>query len=217
MIGEIDPRAYDCEGRQTLLPDKKSLHFRPTHVMGSYLGGELTVSCDGLADVQRFLRSCRYVSDPEQFGVRDYWSHPRDFERSRQGDCDCFALWTWRQLLEMGYPARFVLGRVGYGRWFHAWVTFSEGGTHYLVEATAARRKRLSRMTTLMYEPVISVGYEDGRLIYRQHRERDYRPTPVETVAIVAEWVPLFLLRRVRSLLMLPWHLLQRRLRGRDA
>jgi hypothetical protein len=38
---------------------------------------------------------------------------PEDFEKSRKGDCDDFAMYAWRQLLKMGYNARFVGGRIG--------------------------------------------------------------------------------------------------------
>ncbi len=219
MIGEIDPRGYDCEGRVTLLPKKKSMHFHPTAAMGTYLRGELAVRCESLEEIQAFLKTCRYVSDPEQFGVRDYWTHPKDFEVSRKGDCDCFALWTWRQLIDMGYDARFVLGRVGYGRWFHAWVTYCESGTHYLIEATGPRRKRLSRLGTMMYEPVASVGCSDGKLVYHQHKERDYELTVRESLVVAAEWIPLFLfrwcwyaLRWCWYGLSLPWRFLRKRL-----
>ena len=178
MIGEIDSRGYDYDGRITLLPKKKSLRFRPTAAMGSYLGGELETSCGSLEELRSFLRTCSYVSDPEQFGVSDYWAHPRDFEATRKGDCDCFALWTWRQLVELGYDARFVVGWAGYGRRSHAWVTYQADGRRYLVEPTAARWAKLPRLVTMMYEPAASVSW-----------------TGKESVAIAAEWVPLFIFR----------------------
>jgi hypothetical protein len=52
-----------------------------------------------MADVRNFLVGCTYVSDTELFGKRDYWQPPEDFEKRRKGDCEDFALWTWRQLL----------------------------------------------------------------------------------------------------------------------
>lgn len=210
MIGPIDPRAYDCEGRITLLPEKRSLHFKPTAAMGTYMSGDLMTRCKSIAEIREFLRRCRYVSDPEQFGVRDSWTHPCDFEVTRQGDCDCFALWAWRQLVEMGYEARFVIGNVGYGRWFHAWVTFRENGDDYLLEATAARRKRLSRLATMFYEPIASVSWSGSRCVYHQHEPRDYRPTARESLLIAAEWVPLFLFRNVTYWLMAPWRFLRK-------
>src|SRR5690242_6901772 len=105
MIGEIDPCGYDCEGRIAPLSVRLQDEFR------SYLTGDLTVKCNSLSDIQSFLRKCRYVSDVEQFGDWDYWMHPRHFERVRRGDCEDFALWTWRQLLAIGIDTRFVMGR----------------------------------------------------------------------------------------------------------
>jgi hypothetical protein len=64
-----------------------------------------------LPDLRRFLAGCKYVSDEEQFGERDYWQPPELFEECRKGDCEDFALWAWRQLLHLNYPARFVLGK----------------------------------------------------------------------------------------------------------
>lgn len=205
MIGEIDPRGYDCEGRVTLLPGKKSMQFRPTAAMGTFLSSELQSVCSTFDEVRQFLRTCRYVSDFRQFGVADYWMNPEDFERVRKGDCEDFALWTWRQLLSMGLQARFVIGRAGYGRSFHAWVTYAEDGVHYLVEPLARRRKKLSRLMTLMYEPIASVSADERRLVYHQHQPRDYKPTLSETLAIAGEWIPLVLYRSVLSLIRLPW------------
>ena len=176
MIAPIDERYYDCEGRVTLLPKKGSLNFHPTFAMGTYVTCECAVTYESLEDVRGFLRSCRYASDYRQFGVPDYWMRPDQFEESRTGDCEDFSLWTWRQLLAMGYDARFVLGRVGYGRQLHAWVSFVQDGTHYLVEPVAARYRKLSRLSVMLHEPELSVAYESGRLVYRQHEPRDYRP-----------------------------------------
>lgn len=215
MIAPIDERAYDCGGRVTLLPKKGSLNFHPTFAMGTYVTCDCDVTCESLEEVRAFLRGCRYVSDPEQFGVPDHWMRPDQFEKSRRGDCEDFALWAWWQLLRMGYDARFVLGRVGYGRRFHAWVSFVEDGSHQLLEAVSARYRKLTRLSVLMHEPEISVAYENGKLAYRQHEPRDYRLSFGESVSLAAEWVPVFLSRSILALLSLPW-LLVRRLRPKD-
>jgi len=89
--------------------------------------------CRDIDEVRAFLSTCRYVSDREQFGVEDHWAAPEQFEQTRRGDCDDFALWTWRQLLGPGYNARFVVGRAGKYRGGHAWVTFELGDKTFLV------------------------------------------------------------------------------------
>lgn len=206
MIGEIDPRAYDCEGRVQPASWKRP---RPSDRFFSYLaGGDLTVKCGSLDEVQAFLRKCRYVSDPEQFGVSEYWLHPRFFERLRRGDCEDFALWTWRQLLAMGLDARLVLGRCGRGkRVDHAWVTFSNSQAHYLLEPTSRRSRKLSRLKILRYEPSQSVSLRDGELVWHAHEPRD-RDDLWTTSELFATFFcfPLFLFF---YLLLLPWRLVK--------
>lgn len=120
--------------------------------MGRYVSQPLTVKCKSIADIQKFLCACKYVPDEEQFGKRDYWQAPEEFEKTRRGDCDCdcFALWTWRQFLNLGYEARFVAGKSGrYGQG-NAWVQFSKEGKCFLVEPTIARIGcTLPRLNTL--------------------------------------------------------------------
>lgn len=210
MIAEIDPRGYDIEGRITLLPTKRSMFLRPTAAMGSFLTSELEVHCESLSEVRSFLRGCRYVSDLAQFGVPDYWMNPRDFERVRKGDCEDFALWAWRQLLALGFDARFVVGRAGYRGLGHAWVTFEDSGHHRLLEPTAAHFKKLSKLATLLYQPLASVSSENRRPVYHQHESREYKPTTRETLAIAAEWIPLFLYRSASAMLRSPYYLLRR-------
>src|SRR5262245_42015103 len=103
--------------------------------MAAYLTQPLKIKCNSLESIRSFLRSCRYVSDKKQFD-RDYWMPPEQFEHRRQGDCDCAAIWTWRQLIDMGIEARFVVGTVGGNG--HAWVTYQDGNRWYLLEPWAA-------------------------------------------------------------------------------
>jgi len=204
MIGEIDPLTYDCEGRR--LPPSRTTRKtpRPSDRFISYLaGGDLAVQCGSLDEVQAFLRRCRYVSDREQFGVPEYWLHPRFFERLRKGDCEDFALWTWRQLLAMGLDARLVLGR--YGRTGHVWVTFSDSQAHYLFEPTARRRTKLSRLEILEYHPEQSVLLRDGELVWHDHEPRDHRRTTAGLFAILTRISVLLFF----SLLRLPGRLVK--------
>lgn len=205
MIGEIDPLTYDCEGR--LLPPSRKRPRLSDRFLSYLAGGDLAIKCGSLDDVQAFLRRCRYVSDPEQFGVRDYWLHPRFFERLRRGDCEDFALWTWRQLLAMGLDARLVLGNWGNGdRINHVWVTFSDSQAHHLFEPTARRRRKLSRTEILQYRPSQSVSLREGELIWHDHEPRDHRWTAPEIFALFAR-IPALLFF---SLLRLPGRLVKR-------
>ncbi|MEA2559241.1 MAG: hypothetical protein QOH06_745 [Acidobacteriota bacterium] len=135
--------------------------------------------------------------------------HPRHFERLRRGDCEDFALWTWRQLLAMKLDARFVCGKCGRGS--HAWVTFSDSQTNYLFEPTALRSRKLSCVQILKYKPEFSVSARDGRLVYHRHEPRRYRPTSSEMLALAVELVRVLAF----SLMHLPWHLVRRAARWR--
>ena len=81
--------------------------------MGRYISQPLTINCSTVREVREFLVTCEYVSDKELFGKEEYWQPPEEFEKRKKGDCEDFALWTWRQLLNMGYDSRFVGGSSG--------------------------------------------------------------------------------------------------------
>src|SRR5438876_928552 len=104
MIIPVVPEAYDAVGRPTpLLLGKAKRRFGSTFPVGRYLSGKLSVRCASLGELRTFLRGCRYVSDQEKCGRADYWMPPEEFELRKQGDCDDYALWVWRQLMIMGY------------------------------------------------------------------------------------------------------------------
>ncbi|HEX8903315.1 MAG TPA: hypothetical protein VF771_00585 [Longimicrobiaceae bacterium] len=94
-------------------------------------------------DICEWLQGCRHRSDQQIFVANDYWQHPRTFEMIRQGDCEDHALWAWRKLRDIGFPAWFVVGKA---RWqdpgadhTHAWVQFTRGPgeEEVLLEAVA--------------------------------------------------------------------------------
>lgn len=172
MIAEIIPEAYDAFGKQVSEPFHRRKGVHSTFPMGRYVSQPLSVQCKTIADIRSFLSSCRYVSDQEQFGKRDYWQPPEDFEKTRMGDCEDFALWTWRQLIKMGYDARFIGGSAGrYGEG-HAWVEYFQDGTCFLLEPLRWRVGfSMPRLSTLRYEPRISVSWDGKALRYFAHKK----------------------------------------------
>ena len=107
-----------------------------------FFEGESAVPVGSLHDLRNWLRGCRYVSDPHLFHERDYWQHPRTFEQLKRGDCEDFAIWSWRKLVELGYDADLVFGRClpsGAGERGHAWVIFRQDGVTQVMEPTKAR------------------------------------------------------------------------------
>ena len=74
--------------------------------------GESAVHVQSIDDIAAWLSRREYVSDVEQFHEPDLWQQPCEFERRQRGDCEDFALWTWRKLIEIGVEAEFFVGRV---------------------------------------------------------------------------------------------------------
>ena len=87
-----------------------------------------------MAEIEIFLVGCRYLSDRKTRSQKDFWEPPDIFEKRRAGDCEDHAIWAWRQLHELGYKTRFVIGTCNGGG--HAWVHIFANGRAYLMEPT---------------------------------------------------------------------------------
>ena len=213
MIAEVVPGFYALDGKHISQPSKKRHACFKGRPMGSFLSQPLNVVCRDIDEIRGFLSTCRYVSDQEQFGVKDHWMAPEEFEKTRRGDCDDFALWTWRQLLELGYNARFVVGSAGrYGEG-HAWVTFGVGDKTFLVEALLARVSgKFPRLDILRYKPRVSVEVCGTRVKFFEHTRRVLEPPFRVVMPLVPEWL-LFRLRTLPRLILWPFFALTRRLR----
>jgi Bacterial transglutaminase-like cysteine proteinase BTLCP len=191
LIAEIIPEWYDVEGRKVFRPDsRRKSGFKPTFPAGRFLSQPLKHWCTDLSDIRRFLAGCKYVSDEEQFGKRDYWQPPELFEESKKGDCEDFALWAWRQLLHMNYPARFALGsasRYGDG---HAWVTFQRDGKTYLLEPLSwPVGLTLPRLSILKYKPRFSMSWDGSKVSYFEHADRKINWSLKGITVLVWEWL----------------------------
>lgn len=188
MIAEIFPEAYDALGRKVLRPDWRRRGLRATAPMGRYVSQPLTVKCESIADIREFLSTCKYIPDEVQFHKRDYWQPPDEFEKTKRGDCDCFALWAWREFLALGFDARFVTGKSGrYGQG-HAWVQFAKDGKYFLVEPTMARiAATMPRLSTLRYQPRFSAAWDGNQLSYYSHEARKSMPPLLKVTASVPD------------------------------
>ena len=213
MIAEVFP-TYDASGRPVLRPSRRRYgNLGPNAPLGRHVTQPLSVLCADLEDMRRFLQGCRYVSDQVQFGRRDYWMPPEEFERRRQGDCDDFALWTWRQLMQLGYSARFVVGHGGRYGAGHAWVTFERDGRTFIVESLAARLgPSFPRLSTLQYKPRLSASWDGRALKYYEHT----LPTGEEPFLALAPHIPEWVSFRVRSysMFIFAWLRFLTRVRG---
>ena len=82
------------------------------------------------------------------------------------------SLWTWRQLLNMGYDARFIGGRAGRYGDGHAWVEYFQDGKCFLLEPLCCRvGYTMPRLSTLTYEPRMSVSWDGKVLRYFSHKK----------------------------------------------
>ncbi len=192
MLAEIIPDAYDINGKRILhLPQKEKRRiFQPTFPIRQFIATPLESHCSSLADIRQFLRGCIYVSDQEQFGKDDYWMLPSEFEKKRKGDCEDFSIWTWRQLMNLNIPCRFVVGLSGrYGEG-HAWLTMEQDGKQYLVESLACLLPgQLPRLSTVRYRPMFSVEWDGEKISYFKHEKMIYDPSFAEAVPLLLEWV----------------------------
>ena len=171
MIGEVISGSYDGIGKLVSQPSKKRHgFFKPTFPMGTYVSQPLATKCNSLEEIRLFLTKCRYVSDQEQFN----------------------------RAVAIGYDARFVSGLAGRYGSVHAWVHFTDNGRTFLVEPTAARLgPKLPRLSTLRYQPRLSVAWDGKRLQYYEHEKGSCEPTVWEMIIMVGEWLPFWI--RTRS------------------
>jgi hypothetical protein len=133
------------------------------------------------------------VSDQAQFGQEDYWQPPEQFEETRKGDCEDFALWSWRQLLQMNYPSRLVIGTAGRYGDGHAWVTFEKDGKAFLLEALRwPMGLTMPRLSTLRYHPKFSVAWNGNTISYYSHQDRKFRGSLQTVASLAGEWVLLW-------------------------
>jgi hypothetical protein len=146
------------------------------HDVGWYFEGESAVAVASLDEQRAWVAGCEYATDDDLFQEPDFWQHPRTFERLRRGDCEDFALWAWRKLVELGYDADLVVGRCLHderreGR--HAWVVFRHDGGEFLFEpvsGSAATAVRPLAEVKERYVPEFGVGADRRRFAFAGYR-----------------------------------------------
>jgi hypothetical protein len=133
--------------------------------------GESRVTVSTLDEVIDWLAECRYEADASLFHEADYWQHPRTFEQLRRGDCEDFALWAWRKLVELRIDADLVIGRrvpPGAENSRHAWIVFRDGNDEFVFEPVIQdRATAVRRVTTVRTEYIPEFGVtSDKRRFY---------------------------------------------------
>ena len=220
MIAEVIPEAYDAVGKQVSQPFSRRKGLHPTFPMGRYISQPVSIQCSTMGDVRIFLSSCRYVSDKELFDKIDYWQPPEEFEKRKKGDCEDFALWTWRQLLSMGYDARFVGGSAGRYGAGHAWVEYFQDGKCFLLEPLCCRvGYTMPRLSTMRYQPRISVSWDGKTLRYFSHKKPESQVGWKTLALLIPEYFIFCLAQSLNILLHLPqiaWNILRLKVFNRE-
>jgi len=136
--------------RMTMRVPEKAFGLGSEHPFADYFQGTSSVHVASIDEIVAWLQTCEYVTDLELFQQRDVWQHPGLFEQRRRGDCEDFALWTWRKLADVGIDAEFVVGRVacedraGIDRQ-HAWVVYRIADEEFLFEPAARLPAKMIR------------------------------------------------------------------------
>lgn len=148
------------------------------HEFAHYLAGTDSVPVTSLSEMQEWLLGCEYQTDEALFHEEDFWQHPATFERLRAGDCEDFALWSWRTLLALKVDADFVVGLCtcdGRPQFRHAWIVFREEGVEYVLEPAATDRARMIHplnVVRALYVPQLGVDRYARPFTYRGYFRR---------------------------------------------
>lgn len=134
--------------------------------------GDSIVAVASLDEILDWLAGCTYETDATLFREADYWQHPHTFEQLRRGDCEDFALWAWRKLVELGIDADLVIGRrvpPGAENSRHAWILFRFGDQEFLFEPVFRDRTEAVRHIAAVraaYIPEFGVTRERSRFVF---------------------------------------------------
>ena len=154
-------------------------HHVPLRIYGSgcqkdfewYFEGKSQISASNIAELCEWLAGCEYVRDPDLFHLSDFWQHPTTFEQIRKGDCDDHAIWAWRRLCELGYPAELMVGvwvsNDDSGQ--HAWVAFEKDGERFVLESMAGEAHKMVKSLMAVkdeYNPHFAVDGNFKRKVY---------------------------------------------------
>jgi len=100
--------SQNLQGQQNCLA--QSAWCRWQQLLSSLRGKEKS---EQMSAVNQFVTTVRFISDQNNYGMKDYWATPREFFR-RGGDCEDFAIAKYLSLLHLGWRAQDLRLLVGY-------------------------------------------------------------------------------------------------------
>ncbi len=136
------------------------------HDFHEFLAGSSRIAATSPEIVARWLLECRYAADAQLLAEHDHWLHPATFELVRSGDCEDYALWGWRKLVDAGYDADFVVGLApspAGDAVRHAWVVYRDAALEYILDGVQRRLERAIRPRTLVGDAWIPQAGADAR------------------------------------------------------
>jgi hypothetical protein len=192
MKAKALPIFYDFDGKRIEnLEILKKLNYDKANVLYRIVLSELNYYYHNIKELKSFLVECEYIEDSKQYGLEDYWMEPRHFEYKKKGDCEDFALYTWKQLLRMGYEARFVVGTVGKKKG-HAWCTVIVDRKKYIVDPVLAKHSIIPIFVLKDYRPIVSVGYKWNKPIYYLHYSMNKIGYVIEVICLIGRSIIIY-------------------------
>ena len=111
-----------------------------------------------LAEVNTYMNEHRYITDPVNWGVPDYWEVPREFF-AKDGDCEDYAIVKYLSLRHLGLPPemlRLVVLQDDNLRVPHAILVVYVNGTALVLDNQFGRVVEADRIRH--YRPIYSVN-----------------------------------------------------------
>jgi predicted transglutaminase-like cysteine proteinase len=113
---------------------------------------------DKLSEVNDYMNRHRYIEDPVNWGVPDYWEIPREFF-NKDGDCEDYAIAKYFSLRHLGVPAdmmRLVVLQDENLRVAHAILVVYVNGVALVLDNQFGRVVNADRISH--YRPIYSVN-----------------------------------------------------------
>jgi hypothetical protein len=202
---------YNYEGKRTDDPNEIELIRRHSdYPMEFHLYDEINNYFKDIRLLQDFLKECEYISDEKHFNKKDFWMLAKNFENEKKGDCEDFSLYTWRQLLKMGYKARLVIGFVSKKMNGHAWITAIKDNKAYIVDPTLAKIPLLTPGLVSRYVPIYSIGIEEDKLVFFRHKINKSRILLIKVFSHLLTIIELMLFILIIPILIIPANIRKR-------
>ncbi len=124
----------------------------------------------------------KWTDDRAAWGVPDIWDFPCEYDHKLYDDCDSFALWKMRRLMELGLPSTplmLTLGSVETGGG-HAVLVVRTTTGDYVLDNRFAEVKTMNEMVALNYNLMwrVAAGDRMDRWVMLRRTRPEIEQTP---------------------------------------